>query len=75
LLKNEVSGAEALQDESSPQFRALPWLANDDSMVLDLDSTRTLVERYVLSVLYFATTSERNSNPFGYLPNMKMISN
>jgi hypothetical protein len=59
LLQNEVSGPEALQDPSSPQFRALRWLANDDPMVLDLDSTPTpLVERYVLAVLYFATSGE-----------------
>jgi hypothetical protein len=60
LLQNEVSGAEALQDDSSPQFRALRWLTNEDTAVLDLDSTPTmiLVERYVLAVLYFATSGE-----------------
>jgi hypothetical protein len=58
LLQNEVSGAEALRDASSPQFRALRWLANDDPMVLDLDSTPTLVERYILAVLYFATSGD-----------------
>jgi hypothetical protein len=60
LLQNEVSDAEALQDDSSPQFRALLWLANNDNMVLDLDSAPTviLVERYVLALLYFATNGE-----------------
>jgi hypothetical protein len=60
LLQNEVSDAEALQDDSSPQFRALRWLANEDTAVLDLDSTPTviLVERYVLAVLIFATIGE-----------------
>jgi hypothetical protein len=60
LLQNEVSGAEALQDDSSPQFRALRWLANEDTAVLDLDSSPTviLVERYVLAMLYFATRGE-----------------
>jgi hypothetical protein len=58
LLQHEVSGAEALRDESSPQFRALRWLANDDPMVLDLDSTPTLFERYILAVLFFATSAE-----------------
>jgi hypothetical protein len=58
LLQNEVSDAEALQDDSSPQFLALRWLANNDTMVLDLDSTcpAILVERYVLAVLYFSTS-------------------
>jgi hypothetical protein len=60
LLANEVSGAAALQDGSSPQFLALYWLAYDDPMELDLDSTATVVvvERYVLTVLYFATGGE-----------------
>jgi hypothetical protein len=58
LLQNEVSDVEALQDESSPQFLALRWLADNDPAVLDLDSTPTLVERYTLAVLYFATSGE-----------------
>jgi hypothetical protein len=60
LLQNEVSDAEALQDDSSPQFLALRWLANNDTAVLDLDSTPTVmfVERYVVAVLYFATGGE-----------------
>jgi hypothetical protein len=65
LLQNEVSGAEALQDDSSPQFRALRWLANEDTAVLDLDSTHSVilaVERYVLAVLYFATSAEGGLN-------------
>jgi hypothetical protein len=60
LLQNGVMDAEALQDDSSPQFRALRWLATEDTALLDLDSTSTviLVERYVLAVLYFATNGE-----------------
>jgi hypothetical protein len=60
LLQNEVSDAEALQVVSSPQFRALRWLANEDTALLDLDSSPTviLVERYVLAMLYFATSGE-----------------
>jgi hypothetical protein len=61
LLQKIVSDAEALQDDSSPQFRALRWLANNDTMLLDLDSAPSVilaVERYVLAVLYFATSGE-----------------
>jgi hypothetical protein len=60
LLQSDVSDVEALQDVSSPQFRALRWLANEDTAVLDLDSTPAviLVERYVLAMLYFATRGE-----------------
>jgi hypothetical protein len=42
LLQNEVVNADTLQDESSPQFLALRWLANNDPAVLDLDSCRAL---------------------------------
>jgi hypothetical protein len=60
LLQNEVADAEALQDESSLQFQALHWLANEDTAVLDLDNTPTVIilERYVLAVIYFATGVE-----------------
>jgi hypothetical protein len=69
LLQNEVSDAETLQDESSPQFLALRWLANNDPAVLDLASTPTviLVERYVLAVLYFATSAEGGLNVLNFL--------
>jgi hypothetical protein len=69
LLHNEVSDAEALQDDSSPQFLALRWLADNDPAVLDLDSTPTaiLVERYVLAVLYFATSTEGGLNGQNFL--------
>jgi hypothetical protein len=58
LVQNEIADAEALQDDSSPQYQALRWLANDDTAVLDLDSTSLviLVERYFIAVLYFATS-------------------
>jgi hypothetical protein len=61
LVHHDVVGAEALQDESSPQSQALSWLANEDPALLELDSTTPigiLVERYVLALLYFATNGE-----------------
>jgi hypothetical protein len=69
LLQNEVADADALQDESSPQFLALRGLANEDNALLDLDSTPTviIVERYVLAVLYFATIAEGGSNLLNFL--------
>ena len=41
----------------SPQYVALDWLANNDTLFVDLDTvpTQVLVERYAMSVLYFAT--------------------
>jgi hypothetical protein len=60
LLQKEVTDAEALQVELSPQFLALRWLANNDTAVLT--SAVTLVERYVLAVFYFATSAESGLN-------------
>jgi hypothetical protein len=70
LMQNEVLDAEALQDDSSPQFQALGWLANDDTAVLDLDSTSPviLVERYLLAVLCFASSGE------GWLDQLNFLS-
>jgi hypothetical protein len=47
----------------------LRWLANNDPAVLDLHSTSTviLVERYVLAVLYFATSTEGGLNVLSFL--------
>jgi hypothetical protein len=45
---------------NTPQFRALSWLADDDPAQLDLEATPTnkLLERYVMTVFYFATVGE-----------------
>jgi hypothetical protein len=69
LRINLFSDAGALRDDSSPQFRALHWLADDDPAVLDLYSTpiRILVERYVLVVLYFATLGENWVSQLNFL--------
>jgi hypothetical protein len=69
LLQNEVADAEALQDHSSAQFLALRWLANNDPTVLGLDSTSTviLVQRFVLAVVYFATSAEGGLNVLSFL--------
>ena len=68
LLESEVSGPEALGDDSSPEAQALRWIAYEDLVVLDLDSMPIviLVERYVIVLLYFATlgTDWRNQQNF-----------
>jgi hypothetical protein len=68
LLQNGVADTETLQDESSPQFLALRWLANNDPAFLDLDSTSSvIVARYVLAVLYFATSGEGGLSGLSFL--------
>jgi hypothetical protein len=52
-----VSGDEVLFDESSPQYKALDWLRNDDPSNLQINSTAVDIirQRYAAATLYFAT--------------------
>ena len=64
-----ISGASALIDESTPQFRALSWIVFDDpsrlftrnaiSGMTESYST-LLVERYIIALVYFATGGPDN---------------
>lgn len=54
----EISGEEAFFDINSPQYRALLFVAEDDPLKLnpnDPSVSTQIIQRYVLSVLYFAT--------------------
>jgi hypothetical protein len=60
VLLHRVSG-DAIQDESSPQHRALNWLAYEDysdvvkALVENEGGTAILIERYIIVLLYFST--------------------
>ena len=43
-------------DASSPQFQALTWLQDDPITLTPGRSTQTVLERYVLAVLYYSTS-------------------
>ena len=51
-----LSGDEVLRDESSPQYKALDWLRNDDPSNLQLNSTAIdiILQRYAAATMYFA---------------------
>jgi Leucine-rich repeat (LRR) protein len=54
----EISGEEVFSDTNSPQYRALVFLAEQDPLKLnpnDPNVSTQIIQRYVLSVLYFAT--------------------
>jgi hypothetical protein len=67
---------QALQDLSSPQYAALDWMANIDS--IDLQATLSddeLVERFVLVLLYFATGGASWSDQANFLiPSLNICS-
>jgi len=54
----DISGEEVFMDEASPQHRALLYLADGDTLVLDPHDEHVrpqLLQRYALAVFYFAT--------------------
>lgn len=56
-IATSVSGVISLDDENSSQFKAFDWLATKDTV--SLETTRgVLMERYIVSLLYFATEGE-----------------
>ena len=62
ISTSTISTKENLLNETTPQYKALQWLAYEDTIPnLPLDGTivdeRHIIQRYVLAVLYFATTN------------------
>jgi len=53
----------AFDDPTSPQSQALEWLESDPIALSEDRSTKTVLQRYILAVLYFAT-----SGPNWYWP-------
>jgi hypothetical protein len=60
LLFASISGIENLDDPTKPQFQTLEWLLHDDAVLSNLSGLNynTLVERYVVSLLYFSLKGE-----------------
>lgn len=52
-----ISGLPALVDPTTPQFAAMNWLVEDDDRYLCPDDA-TLIQRYVLAVVYFGMGGE-----------------
>mmetsp|Transcript_31919 Transcript_31919/g.95557 ORF Transcript_31919/g.95557 Transcript_31919/m.95557 type:complete len:654 (-) Transcript_31919:1333-3294(-) len=53
-----VSNKEALDESSSPQHRALIWLADEDALAVDPTDRNHLKQRFALSTFYFATKGD-----------------
>ena len=53
----------------TPQAEAMDWLLNEDPMGLTVDHVpfRTVEERFVIAVLYFATNGDGWTTDFGFL--------
>lgn len=59
-LLETVSGPDKLRDDNSHQYAAAKWMAQSDPTPLDLNSTspQTIVQEYVIVLLYLATQGE-----------------
>ena len=66
ILKGVVTGwgitpSEILANEESPQYKALHWMAYEDILRRQPDTDfkiKKIIQRYVLTVIYFATAGE-----------------
>ena len=57
-MLSPISGIESLSDESSSQYSALVWLADEDPAQLDLNESDfdEISDRYIVALLYFVTS-------------------
>jgi flagellar basal body-associated protein FliL len=64
-----VSTMEALVTENSPQQKAVKWLADVDTLALDLDTpdVNAITQRYTVVVMYYSTGGESWPNPLNFL--------
>jgi hypothetical protein len=62
----------ALSSPGTPQYQALNWLVYDDPANLDFELVPSdeLLERFVVSLLYFSTGGETWNDSFGFLSNL-----
>mmetsp|Transcript_12711 Transcript_12711/g.16058 ORF Transcript_12711/g.16058 Transcript_12711/m.16058 type:complete len:406 (+) Transcript_12711:84-1301(+) len=56
-----ISDSDALHDWLAPQGRAFQWLVNEDERMINADDP-FLVQRYVLAVLFYATSGDNWDN-------------
>jgi Leucine-rich repeat (LRR) protein len=54
LVNNQITNQDDLTNSHTPQYAALNWMAGEDAVMYELESDQFL-QRYALSVLYFAT--------------------
>lgn len=79
LTINGISNAEAFADPQSPQSKAADWLAHDDLLLLGIpklapnenEESYDFVTRYVMAVLYYATTGKSWKHDLKFLSEEK----
>ena len=70
FISSGVTPEEKFVDLTSPQYRALEWMASQDATHLaahDSNVTKKLIQRYALAVVFFATSGPNWKNDFNFL--------
>lgn len=60
LRLSDVSHMELLEQRNTPQNQAYEWIVNKDVLQLGVHDDQHLVQRYVLALLWFSTTTRKS---------------
>ena len=58
----ESAMAQNLWNDSTPQGKAIRWLAEEDGLEVDPLESEVLVQRYALAVIFYATGGKKREN-------------
>ena len=64
--------AQNLWNDSTPQGKAIRWLAEEDGLEVDPADSEVLVQRYALAVFFYATGGETWIHKAHFLSNMNV---
>jgi hypothetical protein len=67
LLDYNVSSSQDLNRSGTPQNDALNWLVNFDTFLNESSSVESIIDRYVLAVLYYADDGYNWNDPSDFL--------
>ena len=57
-----IAMAQNLWNDSTPQVKAIRWLAEEDGLEVDPAESEVLVQRYTVSVIFYATGVKKRKN-------------
>jgi hypothetical protein len=69
LLNHNVSSSHDLDQSGTAQYDALNWLVNEDKYLSASSSVESIIDRYVLAVVYYANGGTHWKNPSIFLTN------
>ena len=68
----ESAMAQNLWNDSTPQGKAIWWLAEEDGLEVDPSDSEVLVQRYALAAIFYATGGETWIAKAHFLSNMSV---